>query len=1185
MTWPRSGYNDKAELRTPLHWAAMVGDARLVDFLLDKGADTSRLATGVSSYGGTDVTPLIAGFQIIYACHDRRKFDTAAFCRLLERATPEMINVRIREDNGCGGSNDAASPLAAACDMLELDLVNALLAKGADPNFPATSKCGIPGMHSPLTEAVQSYVFSRESQGQRAKRQKENAKRVEIAKALLAAGADVNLYKHLLSSVEGNAPMRELLSEHGASSMGPVTWSDDQSRAKIMSHGGRMFPSTEDLAGILRQQSLLELHLYAGSESMFQEVPGTSESVKKLTCSFGGGNGDIGDMEETALPLLSKFPRLEELTWNYAHESINEHQMLQLARVTPNLRVLRLHGDSEGAEGSRRIDVSDGGVACLSAALPLQSLWIGSSSFLTRASELVDYADDDHEDVWEAGAFDLSPKALEAMARHCPSLESVCLDSYEVDCFYNERETGSFEENQMPEKTVTIQLAPLRCLRHLALRLLLTDDNVASIAKAAPNLSTLALVSPLLTDAALAAVATCSELEALSFNGRCNVSDAGVVQLAGSCPRLQKVVIQCSRKLTAASIIALAKLAALRMLYLWGAKEGFATATACDSLRAGCVHLECLYLGGFRRMGADAMEALSQCTALRVLKLHGELSREDLERICDTFSSGFGALRMWSYSAPHTFRKSLIRLSGLELHSWEHVDRDMTPEHDAKARVRVQRPDIEVTGYLGVSDFSRPSTAIDAARNAYLNAFAIKKGILDVAGGYGSDDYDEDDGRGAEVEEASPVSLTEPQGSVAPAEELRTCTQCKKDLAKGAFANKQWKHVNRRCKTCTLAEQAAAAASPTSVHGEGIHMASGRGGVHEGGGEACVPSGMPTYLGVQVPGLSGGDENRALAAGAVVQLHSLKATPQHNGSRGVLVTFDAGSGRWAVRPTRQQGLFVGGVRVLNVKPANLAAVHAADTLAEGWVPPAKRGDGKSPADLVAALQALSAGADPSAPGKGPRTSLAKHLSKFTPNGGAWLVMMQAYLSVVQEGDRVMWQTLQDMAASTVPPHKAPTRPTPEATLATYLCGKLLKDDHAMRMLRMPKDQLKAAWCWVAAAQEGLAYAVCGLSQFMRDSIPNTALSQDLHLAKKLWAAAFALCDLPEAAHNLGVCFGLGHGGPVELPKAVAWYGAAKDCDLIGAIVGDTPRGRHGDLTGLFVLGPANDEQVNFINQV
>ena len=49
-----------------------------------------------------------------------------------------------------------------------------------------------------------------------------------------------------------------------------------------------------------------------------------------------------------------------------------------------------------------------------------------------------------------------------------------------------------------------------------------------------------------------------------------------------------------------------------------------------------------------------------------------------------------------------------------------------------------------------------------------------------------------------------------------------------------------------------------------------------------------------------------------------------------------------------------------------------------------------------------------------------------------------------------------------------------------------------------------------------------------------------------------------------------VCFGLGQGGPVELGKALEWYGAAADCDLSGCSRGDTPRGRHGDLAALFV---------------
>ena len=50
----------------------------------------------------------------------------------------------------------------------------------------------------------------------------------EIAKALLAAGADVSRCKNLLRSVEGNTPLRELLIEHGAApstELTPVTWS------------------------------------------------------------------------------------------------------------------------------------------------------------------------------------------------------------------------------------------------------------------------------------------------------------------------------------------------------------------------------------------------------------------------------------------------------------------------------------------------------------------------------------------------------------------------------------------------------------------------------------------------------------------------------------------------------------------------------------------------------------------------------------------------------------------------------------------------------------------------------------------------------------------------------------------------------------------------------------------------
>ena len=89
---------EKADLWTPLHWAATIGDTRLVSSLLDKGAETSTIATDQSAFIFAGVTPLIVGFKVMYKCHEdecRRKYDTAAFYRLLETATPEMINVRL----------------------------------------------------------------------------------------------------------------------------------------------------------------------------------------------------------------------------------------------------------------------------------------------------------------------------------------------------------------------------------------------------------------------------------------------------------------------------------------------------------------------------------------------------------------------------------------------------------------------------------------------------------------------------------------------------------------------------------------------------------------------------------------------------------------------------------------------------------------------------------------------------------------------------------------------------------------------------------------------------------------------------------------------------------------------------------------------------------------------------------
>ncbi|KAJ1485439.1 hypothetical protein T484DRAFT_1793502 [Baffinella frigidus] len=87
---------------------------------------------------------------------------------------------------------------------------------------------------------------------------------------------------------------------------------------------------------------------------------------------------------------------------------------------------------------------------------------------------------------------------------------------------------------------------------------------------------------------------------------------------------------------------------------------------------------------------------------------------------------------------------------------------------------------------------------------------------------------------------------------------------------------------------------------------------------------------------------------------------------------------------------------------------------------------------------------------------------------------------------------------------------------------------------------------------------------------------------DFALAQGLWARAWAECDLPEAAYNLGVCAGKGYGGPQDCSLALQWYTACRDSDLDGrGRAGDAPvGGRHGSLEELVEVGPS-DAQTTF----
>ena len=193
-----------------------------------------------------------------------------------------MINVRIKEDNGGYARKDAASMLAAACDMLDVDLVKALLSKGADPNFPSASlRGGEPGSESPLRIAASTYIIYREDACEKVKRLKENSVRVEIVKLLLATGADINTYKDIAKVPEGNPDLRKYLLEHGASTAykESADWNDDKSIAKPRSH------SVKDLTSILQCPSLVALE-FRDTIGDLAKVSGTWDSITSLTLHY-----------------------------------------------------------------------------------------------------------------------------------------------------------------------------------------------------------------------------------------------------------------------------------------------------------------------------------------------------------------------------------------------------------------------------------------------------------------------------------------------------------------------------------------------------------------------------------------------------------------------------------------------------------------------------------------------------------------------------------------------------------------------------------------------------------------------------------------------------------------------------------------------------------------------------------
>ena len=112
------------------------------------------------------------------------------------------------------------------------------------------------------------------------------------------------------------------------------------------------------------------------------------------------------------------------------------------------------------------------------------------------------------------------------------------------------------------------------------------------------------------------------------------------------CVQLTTVRIDTTRKLTDASIVALAAAGQLHTLHLTGRRHGFATAAALGALATQCSGLQSLSLGGQRRMSAAAVAALSNLS-LHTLMLGCDFKPAEMPQIGTLFEDGFASLKSW----------------------------------------------------------------------------------------------------------------------------------------------------------------------------------------------------------------------------------------------------------------------------------------------------------------------------------------------------------------------------------------------------------------------------------------------------------------------------------------------------------------------------------------------------------
>jgi TPR repeat protein len=204
---------------------------------------------------------------------------------------------------------------------------------------------------------------------------------------------------------------------------------------------------------------------------------------------------------------------------------------------------------------------------------------------------------------------------------------------------------------------------------------------------------------------------------------------------------------------------------------------------------------------------------------------------------------------------------------------------------------------------------------------------------------------------------------------------------------------------------------------------------------------------------------------------------------------------------------------------------------------------------------------------PTSPANSGSETLAENLSRVAPADGEWAAVAERYTQALRGGRqaRRALESLRDRAVSD----------DAVGILAKYLAGKVLRCPVAMPLLGQAPDPVAAAELWIGAASHGLAFALVGLGNMSRDGEVCVLQSgaADIRLAQRLWQAALAQCEVPEASFNLGVCAAEGLGSPVDLVLAQEHFAATR------AALERCPA--TGGAAALLAFGPNNKPQAAY----